>query len=1081
MSKSNFSFLTEEFPILANLGSQAEQYIHSDPGAALGKVRLLVEKMTELIFKVHQLEFPYDDSIFRRIQVLADEGVLDDKIISLLHQLRKSGNVATHSTEDLSKVAMSHLLSLFKLCKWFAESYAESYLDLSSVKFSPPEQIDWEKDYQKLEQDYKQLEAKLNDLLKERQIGQLSQEEAQGFKQRSAKASRKLDMSEAETRELIDEQLRLAGWEVDTSTLNYKLNGTTPVKGRNLAIAEWKVGSKWADYALFVGTDLYGIVEAKKYSQDISTNLHQSKIYAELAEETNQARLLGKWGKYNVPFLFSTNGRPYLKQIETKSGIWFIDIRNPRNHSRCLKGWYTPAGLVNLFEQDIEAADKKLKDNAPDYLQSKSGLGLRDYQIKAITKVEDTLIKQPEINRILLAMATGTGKTRTIIGLAYRLIQSNRFKRILFLVDRRLLASQAFDAFKDNKIEDLNTFGEIYEMKGLKDLLPELDTRLHFATVQSMVKRLFYNEDPATILPVDTYDCIIIDEAHRGYLMDRELAEEELNFKDQNDYVSKYRKVLDYFDAVGIGLTATPALHTTEIFGNPVFTYSYREAVIDGYLIDHEPPFIIKTKLSEEGIVWEKGEKPKVYDKEQNKVVELSELEDELAINVEGFNKQVLTENFNRAVLSQLVQEIDPESEEKTLIFAATDDHAADIVKYLKEEYFKIGLDVQDNAIQKITGKVYDPEQLVKRYKNEKYPSIAVTVDLLTTGIDVPAICNLVFMRRVKSRILYEQMLGRATRRCDEIDKEVFRIFDAVRLYEALEDYTQMKPVVPTASVTFTQLIDELDSIDSNDRALMQVEQLLAKYQRKRKQITDKDLDQFSYLTGGQDPEQFAQRLQGIREHHQFDELKGLRGVWKYLDELKPSPKFQLVSEHDDEERGIERGYGQGQKPEDYLLSFENFIKENINKIEALKIICSRPQELDRKSLKELLLELDSKGFNAKYLNQAWKQAKNEDIAADIISYIRTLALGNTLIGHEERIKNAISKIRSMSDWHKNQIKWIDRFEKQLLQENILQKDDLDLAPFNRDGGYLRLNKIFNNKLDLILNTINESLYEVTA
>lgn len=1080
MTKSNFSFLKAEFPILANLGYQAEKYIHDDPSASLSKMRLLLEKMTELLFEIHQLDFPYENTIFRRIQTLQDEGILDDKIIGLLHQIRKSGNVASHTVDDQSKSAMGQLFSLFKLCKWFFETYAENLDNIAAVKFSPPEKVDWEKDYLKLEEDYKQLEEKLAVLLKERQIGQLAAEKVNEFKQRSAKAASKIEMSEAETRNLIDEQLRAAGWEADTSSLNFKLNGTLPAKGRNRAIAEWKVGSKWADYALFIGTELYGIVEAKKYAQDISTNLYQSKVYAELATASETAQLLGTWDNYQVPFLYSTNGRPYLKQLETKSGIWFVDIRNPKNHSRCLKGWHSPEGLKKLFEQDKELADKKLQDNTPDYLKSKSGLALRDYQMKAIRAVEETLISSPEVNRILLAMATGTGKTRTIIGLAYRLIQSNRFKRILFLVDRRLLALQAFGAFKDNKVEDLNTFCQIYEVKELKDLLPDMDTRLHFATVQSMVKRLFYNEGSSSILPVDTYDCIIIDEAHRGYLMDREMDDEELNFKDQNDYVSKYRKVLDYFDAVGIGLTATPALHTTEIFGKAVYTYSYREAVIDGFLIDHEPPFLIKTKLSDDGIVWEKGEKPNVYDKENNTLVELDALEDELAINVEGFNKQVLTENFNRTVLAQLVRELDPESEEKTLIFAATDEHADTIVKLLKEEFDKIGAEVHESAIEKITGKSYAPEQLVKHFRNEKYPSIAVTVDLLTTGIDIPQIGNLVFMRRVKSRILYEQMLGRATRRCDAIGKEVFRIYDAVRLYEALEDYTKMKPVVPIPTTSFRQLVEELDAIDNDERAVMQVEQLLAKFQRKRQHISDDKLEKFVYVAGGRNPEAFASFLQDIRENHQFDELKKIPGAWKFLDELKPAPGILLVSEHPDEERGIDRGYGKGQKPEDYLLSFEQYIRENLNQIEALKVICTRPQELDRKSLKQLMLELDNKGFNTSYLNQAWKQAKNQDIAADIISYIRTLALGDALISHQERIQRAIAKVKSLHDWNKIQMKWIDRFEKQLLQENVLRKDDLDQAPFSTEGGFPKLDKIFNHQLEIVLTTLNDNLY-ITA
>ena len=156
-------------------------------------------------------------------------------------------------------------------------------------------------------------------------------------------------------------------------------------------------------------------------------------------------------------------------------------------------------------------------------------------------------------------------------------------------------------------------------------------------------------------------------------------------FKNQKDYVSNYRKVLDYFDAHTIGMTATPALHTIEIFGKPIFTYTYREAVIDGFLIDHDPPHIIKTKLSSEGIVWKKGEKPLAFDTESNKVVELDELEDELKIEVEGFNKLVITENFNRTVCQQLVKNLDPDGDEKTLIFAARDDHADLVVQILKE------------------------------------------------------------------------------------------------------------------------------------------------------------------------------------------------------------------------------------------------------------------------------------------------------------------------------------------------------------------------------------------------------------
>lgn len=1077
MLQTNFDFLKDEFTLLGNLGGSAELLVYSDPVAALIKLRQFGEVFTNVLFNEHGMELPYDDSFHTRLKELEYNGILPERVKDLLFTIKKKGNVAVHQVKGSTEDAKTLLFSAFKISKWLCETYSVRQTDLSDLKFKPPVEFDAQQELSSLEKDYQELEAKFNKLLKEREAQGITDEKKHQIQERKQKATRRLDMSEAETREIIDAQLQEAGWEANTSELNFKLHKTTPQRGKNMAIAEWPVGNKWADYALFIGTDLYGIAEAKKYAKDISTDLHQSRIYAELAEEKHSASLLGKWDELKVPFLFSTNGRPYLEQLKTKSGIWFLDIRHEHQMARPLKGWYSPQGLVELFNQDTGSANKKLVNNSPDFLSDPNGLNLRDYQLKAIKAVENTLLNAPQVNRALLAMATGTGKTRTIMGLCYRLVQTNRFKRILFLVDRNLLGTQAQDRFKDTRVADLSTFADIYKISELKHIQPEKDTRVHFATVQSLVKRLFYSEDDANKPTIDAYDCIIVDEAHRGYLLDREMDDEELTFKDQRDYVSKYRMVLDYFDAFAVGLTATPALHTTKIFGKPVYTYSYREAVIDGYLIDHDPPHKIMTKLSEEGIHWVKGEKPKAYDKENNAIMEMAELEDELAIEVAGFNKMVITENFNRTVIEQLVQELDPESDEKTLVFAVTDEHADMVVRIFKEEFENIGLELPDKAIEKITGNVHDPQGLVNHYKNERYPNVAVTVDLLTTGIDVPQICNLVFLRRIKSRILYEQMLGRATRLCDEIGKEKFRIFDAVRLYESLGDYSQMKPVVPNPKTTFTQLVDELDEIDNEERTRQQIEQIIAKFRRKQKNIDGPDLERFKYHTKDQDPETFTQSLKQMAKEGDTESLKKLDGIWNFLDELKTSPKFQLVSEHEDEYRGTERGYGHGEKPEDYLLNFEKYIKENLNKIEALQMICSRPKELDRKSLRELRIILDQHGFNTNSLNAAWKDAKNEDIAADIISYIRTLALGDSLISHEERIERAIQKIRNMQKWNAVQRKWIDRFEVQLKKETVLRLEDLNEDPFDKKGGVQKLNKVFNNRLDEIIDKLNDELY----
>lgn len=1067
---SKFSFLQINYPELFTISELSEKLIHIDPSSSLAKSRLFSEKLAVLIWQFEDLGF-FDGNQVDRINQLFYKNCIPDVIKDIFHAIRKSGNKASHDGNGSQSEALFILKKSFQLARWFYETYENEYIETTEYVLPENDQkVSLDKLNAELERlsnqviDYQAKITAINatpELVKERQY-------------RAVKNANNIGKTEAETRTVIDEQLREAGWECDTATINYKIKKSLPEKGKNKAIAEWPCNGKWADYALFVGTTLYGIVEAKKFATDISTDLHQSKIYSELILPNPDFQFLGSWKKYNVPFLFSTNGRPYLEQIKTKSGIWFLDIRKEHNRAEALRGWFSPQGLVDLYERDITVANTRLQESDYDYLQNPSGLGLRYYQIDAIKAVENKIINQPEDKRSLLVMATGTGKTRTVIGLAYRFIKSDRFKRILFLTDRRLLALQAMGNFKDNKVEDLNTFGNVYNMEELKTAFPDDTTRLHFATVQSMVKRLFYSENDK--LPIDTYDCIIIDEAHRGYNLDKEMDEGDWYFKDENDYAGQYKKVIEYFNAYIIGLTATPALHTTQIFGHAVHNYSYREAVVDGFLTDHEPPFILKTKLSEEGILWKKGEKPKVYIAETNTIEELGELEDELHLEIEQFNKMVITEPFNRAIIKQLVKELDPESDEKTLIFAVRDTHADLIVQLLYEEFAAIGVDVPEGVIEKITGNVYDVESLTKRFKNEKFPNIVVTVDLLTTGIDVPQITNLVFVRRVRSRILFEQMIGRATRLCPEIDKQFFRIYDAVRVYEALQDFTQMQ-TVSNPSISFTKLIEELEFIDTPERAKKQLEQIIAKLQRKKKSIKEEQLDHFMYAAKGDSPEDFIELLKTVDGENAKAVLAEYSSLWQFLDEKIYQPKLQLVSEHHDEIIGIDRGYGKANKPEDYIEGFKKFIEENRNKILALNVVCTKPSELDRKSLKELKMMLDQEGYNAMTLHTAWKTTKNEDIAADIISYIRTMALDTDLVSHEQRIENAINKVKMLKPWNAIQQKWINRFGEQLLKETVLTKADLDAKPFSDDGGFTRLNKIFDNDLDSVLDFLNSNLY----
>jgi type I restriction enzyme, R subunit len=179
---------------------------------------------------------------------------------------------------------------------------------------------------------------------------------------------------------------------------------------------------------------------------------------------------------------------------------------------------------------------------------------------------------------------------------------------------RGALVQQAEAEFRSTKVMSVKTFADIFGLKGLTDVGPESETKVHICTIQGLVKRVLFAQDNSEVPPIDQYDLMVVDECHRGYLLDREMADTELEFRSQDDYVSKYRRVLEYFDATKIGLTATPALHTVQIFAEPIFTYSYREAVIDGYLIDHEPPIRIETELTRAGITFQRDEQLEIFD-----------------------------------------------------------------------------------------------------------------------------------------------------------------------------------------------------------------------------------------------------------------------------------------------------------------------------------------------------------------------------------------------------------------------------------------------------------------------------------
>lgn len=1155
-SVSNFDFLAEHAPLLSELGASAERLFPFDPASAVLKLRLLVEALTQDIaarLGVH-LQQPTQAELFRAVSTRLS---LDPQVRQMFNLIRHRGNAAAHEIEHHigHREGLECLKVARELAVWYHRSFG-SAKDFKPGPFVLPD--DPSQRLLNLQREAAELKARLDEVerqhdakaelarlieaqaAQERELARqaaeeraiyeaLAEEASQHYAalkaefdaataakredpsgidrliQRATAAAALVHMDEASTRLLIDQQLIEAGWDADTVNLTHA-KGARPERNRNLAIAEWPAaGMQSADYILFAGLIPVAAVEAKRLNTNVAGKIEQAERYARGLRV--EGDLQGAWtldghagpwpdgqsGHFTVPFAYSCNGRELVKQSPEASGTWFRDLRHPSHLKRALPSFHSPAGLLDTLKRSQADAEARMRTEGFEYLH------LRDYQQRAIRAVEGAL--EAGQRQCLLAMATGTGKTRTIIGLMYRFLKAERFRRILFLVDRTALGNQALDAFNEAPLEQGQTLSRVYNIAELGDMAAEAETRIQVATVQAMVKRVFASDTPP---PVDAYDCVIVDEAHRGYTLDQEMTEGELVMRDQAQYLSTYRRVLDHFDAVKIGLTATPARHTTEIFGNPVYTYSYREAVADDWLIDHEPPIRYGTLLSQAGIHFDSGQAVQTLDLSTGEI-QTTVLADELDFELESFNRRVINEDFNRVICEQLAQELDPNGEEKTMIFCATDQHADMVKRLLDTEFSKVyGEHYNEAAVRKITGASDKVDQLIRRYKNEPYPTIAITVDLLTTGIDVPAICHLVFMRRVKSRILYEQMIGRATRRCDEIGKTVFKIYDPVDLYASLQAVSTMRPLVKDPKVTLEQLLDELNNPASyeapgSSAARSHAHEVLDELNQKLMRVLRKAAHQAEKQPGVREKLQQLEQQWGVapdklHQHlHQLGQTRGPRAAAEFLRDhtrlltqlaevqaLIGTAYMPVLSTHADQFQVREQSWGNYERPEDYLDSFGDFVREQLNRSAALAVIVQRPKDLTREQLKEVRLLLDEHGFAEAKLKAAWRTKSSQDIAASIVGYIRQAAIGEALVPFEQRVATAMQSIYSLRAWTPVQRKWLDRLGKQLAHEVVMDLEFVNRA-FAQDGGAKQVDKLLGNGLEDVLGTLKDELWKPAA
>ena len=419
------------------------------------------------------------------------------------------------------------------------------------------------------------------------------------------------------------------------------------------AVEEYPTLNGPADYALFVNGNLFGILEAKKVAVDPRNVLEQAKRYAAGCSNT-----IGRWGGFNVPFLFASNG--------TK--IWFADVRDKNYYSRELLDFHSADSLQEMLAKD-NAHSRKWFKKTPNEIER-----LRPYQKEAIAAVEEALTVGKRL--MMLAMATGTGKTFTTVAMVYRLIKSGYARRILFLVDRRALAAQASQAFSSFITPSGNKFNQEYELFSQRfqhgdfeegvpfdiGVLPNdyltrpnaAHTFVYVATIQRMAINLFGREgsfiqngsDPdidddadKIHIPIHAFDIIIADECHRGYT---------------SADTSIWRSVLNHFDAVKIGLTATPASHTVAYFGNPIYRYMVEQAVLEGYLVDYQA-VKIKSDVRINGIFLNEGEVVGLKNPDTG-VEQMDALEDERKFSSQEVEQKITSPDSNRKIIEEIAR-----------------------------------------------------------------------------------------------------------------------------------------------------------------------------------------------------------------------------------------------------------------------------------------------------------------------------------------------------------------------------------------------------------------------------------------
>ena len=764
---SNFEFLKKDnsYKIFADACIEAEQLMNVSYSATVTFVRKALELAVKWVYANDaELRMPPQINLASLIKGKKFKDILPYNMSGLLSYIQQLGNKAVHSGRVITREeAVLSLRNLFSFTAWIDYSYSRYYSDVEfdeSILGETDKIIKVQSEKDKLSKQLAEINKKLEELSNENQTLRKENEEKRKINEKEREY--KIDeISEAETRKrYIDLVIENEGWTIGEDCIQeVEISGIATPSGKGKA-----------DYVLYGDNGVpLAVIEAKKLDIDPLIGKNQAKEYADALEK-----------KYDVrPIIFFTNGLDYY--------IW-DDLNYPE---RQVSSIYSKKDLEKLIFR--RGNKKPLKNVSTDI---KDEITNRVYQKEAVVRVTEALEKG--YRKMLLVMATGSGKTRTAASIVDILTRYNWVKNILFLADRTALVKQAKNSFKEY-LPNLS-------LCNLLDNKDDVESRMIFSTYPTMMNAIdeTKNKDGSRIFTSGYFDLIIVDESHRSIY-------------------KKYQAIFDYFDANLLGLTATPKndidKNTYRIFDlendNPTFAYELDQAIEEGYLVHYGKPIDVGLKIVRDGLKYselseeEKEEFEETFDEEKE---EISSEE----VNKTLFNKETV-DLVIKTLMNNGLKVEGGDKLGKTIIFAVNQRHA----NFIVDRFNKLYPEYKGKFAQAVCHDIKFVDDVIDNFKDKVlYPQIAVSVDMLDTGIDVPEILNLVFFKKIRSKAKFWQMIGRGTRLCKDlfgpgIDKERFMIFDCYKNFEFFEVNVDGKEIKTTKSISESIFGAKVDIIKS--------------------------------------------------------------------------------------------------------------------------------------------------------------------------------------------------------------------------------------------------------------------------